>query len=531
MGAGMKEREISLLELVTEIMLHWRAMLVWMAVGAVLAGAFSAVRSYQAVKAADGQGQQAELSDAQRRASLEEQLTDAQLQNVNYVIDYEAVYKEKAAYQKDSILMQLDPGCIYRADLTFFVNADSWRRTASIEKAYEDMVQGGELAGYVEGQVQEENAGRIKDVLSLARGAGSLPEGTDTFRISMVHFDRSVLQDMADAVASFFKNKQGQIEKTMGSHEVVVANRSESVVSDMDILEKQKAALDSIASMQAVILQYKEAFTAEEQQYYDFMAEAYQADGAGNVDAAGVIDGAGSVDGAGHANGAGRAGDVENAERAGEEMQEQDGAAQAAFPGISKRYLVLGMFFAAFIYVFQFFVRYVFSNKLHSADSLQELYGIPQLGMVPQQQKGGRMFGKVDQWILSLRDSGRRRFTKDEALQLAAAAVRMAAVKEGMERVCLAGCGLSGLAVEICEVVRDSLAGEGIQVEILPNILYDAQAMGRLEEADGAVLVAQVQSTLYSEVAKEKELLVRQGVVILGGILADSPVQHARVKK
>lgn len=40
----MKEREISLLELIVAMMLRWRIILVWMAAGAVLAGAFSYMR-------------------------------------------------------------------------------------------------------------------------------------------------------------------------------------------------------------------------------------------------------------------------------------------------------------------------------------------------------------------------------------------------------------------------------------------------------------------------------------------------------
>ena len=46
----MKEREISLWELMTEMMLRWRIILVWMAVGAVLAGAVSYVRSNPAAE-------------------------------------------------------------------------------------------------------------------------------------------------------------------------------------------------------------------------------------------------------------------------------------------------------------------------------------------------------------------------------------------------------------------------------------------------------------------------------------------------
>ena len=104
-------------------------------------------------------------------------------------------------------------------------------------------------------------------------------------------------------------------------------------------------------------------------------------------------------------------------------------------------------------------------------------------------------------------------------MRLAAAGVKMAAAREGTEKICLLGCGLMGQALEVCEAIRDELAKEGIRAEILNNVLYDAQAMYSLEGIGAAVLVERAQSTLYAEIAKEKELLRRQGIMVLGGII------------
>ena len=185
---------------------------------------------------------------------------------------------------------------------------------------------------------------------------------------------------------------------------------------------------------------------------------------------------------------------------------------------ISIKYVILGMFLGAFIYLFVFFMRYVFDHKLSASDSLQELYDIPQLGLIPQQESK-KPFAFIDRWILSLNESGGRRFTRAEAMRLSAAAVKMAAAKEETGKICLVGCGLAGQSLEVCETIKEELAKDGIQTEILNNVLYDAQAMCSLEGIDAAVLVERAQSTLYTEIGKEKELLRRQGITILGGII------------
>lgn len=482
----MKEREISLLELLTQIMLRWRIILIWMAVGAVLAGAFSYIRSARGSEAVqpDHQALKQGQDFAGDPSALEEQLTDAQLQNVNYVIAYESVYRNKLSYYKEkSLLMQIDPNCVQRTDLTFYIDADNWRRAGNIEKAYEDIIQTNELGTYTAGQIGEKDTD-ISELISLARGSGSMPEGTSTFRVRLIHYDKTVLQDMTQAVIRFVHKKHEQIEEAMGKHEIVLLNQSDAVAADMGILDSQKSMIDEIASMETAILQYKDAFTAEERRYYDLMAAA----------------------------------DDKDTDEAEDGLQEPALNAEISL-GISIKYVVLGTFLALFMYALIFFVRYVFNTKLAASDSLQDLYGIPQLGMIPQQQESRKPFAFVDQWILSLRDSGGRRFTKDEAVQLSAAAVKMAAVKEGTGKICLVGCGLTGQASEVCEVIRDELAKEGIRAEILNNVLYDAQAMYSLEGAGAAVLVERAQSTLYSEIARETELFARQGITILGGII------------
>ena len=62
---------------------------------------------------------------------------------------------------------------------------------------------------------------------------------------------------------------------------------------------------------------------------------------------------------------------------------------------------------------------------------------------------------------------------------------------------------------------------EQIAVTILDNVLYNAEAMEKLENEKGVVLVEKAGSTLYNEVSKEIELLTRQDIAVLGGIVVE----------
>lgn len=65
------------------------------------------------------------------------------------------------------------------------------------------------------------------------------------------------------------------------------------------------------------------------------------------------------------------------------------------------------------------------------------------------------------------------------------------------------------------------LAEEGVEAQILNNVLYDAETMEKLGDTKGVVLVEKADSTLYAEVARELELLRRQDIAILGGIIVE----------
>jgi hypothetical protein len=106
-------------------------------------------------------------------------------------------------------------------------------------------------------------------------------------------------------------------------------------------------------------------------------------------------------------------------------------------------------------------------------------------------------------------------------MELAVAAVKIAVVKNSLDHVCLMGCNLAEGAGNVCESIKQALEKEDIAVTILDNVLYNAEAMEKLENEKGVVLVEKAGSTLYDEVAKEIELLTRQDIAVLGGIVVE----------
>lgn len=436
----MKQREISLVDLLVEILLHWRGIVIAMAIGGFLLGAFGYTRS---------------VESAQNQTALVEELREA--------------------------------ANVARMDVVFLVTSDDLVKTYSIEKVYEDMLGSAEL---IEQMARETgiSAASLSEVYSLARGFKETLNGSDTFKISIVHGDEAVCRKLAEIVIDYLDRKHDVLEGKMGVHEIAVLDQWVGLVGDAGIRDPQKTALDNIFSAKTMAEKLRAGFSLEELQYCILMVNEEETQSSEAVAA----------------------------------MADVADIPVAAAPKVSLKYVVLGMLLAAVAYAFVIFLRYILDNRLRSTDNLQALYEIPQLGWIPEERGRKKLFGFVDRWFLALRYWNRRRFTREEALNLAVVAVKMAAVKNGLEEICFIGCDMKARALETCQRIRDLLGREDIRVQILDNVLYNAESMEMLGDMKGVVLLEKAGSALYTEIAQELELMKRQEIMVLGGIIVDA---------
>lgn len=473
----MKEREINLIDLFVEILLHWRMLIVWMLVGAVLAGLFSYISSSATLKNQQAQNE--------KMVHLPETLlSEEEMQNVNYTIAYENAYNAQNTYLEESPIMDIDPNHVCKAEATIVIAADDPQTGLIIQDIYKDIVQSSELVAKVAEDVNTETIG-MNDVICLAgdssifdglatvgkRKAMNSSEDSNAFRIIVIYNDETQCQNILESTIAFLKEKQPDIENTFGKHDVIIANQSYGVISSTEITTFQKNILTDIATMKRELTTAKTNLSAAEQQYYQLLIN--------NTEITEIIPTESIVE-----------------------------------PHLNRKYVLVGAIIGVFLYTFVLFLMYIFNTKIRFTDNLQELYEIPQLGQIPVERKPKSL-------LLFLRNHNKRRFTPNEALNLSAVAVKMAAGKENLYEITFIGCDLKERSLETCEKIKAQLENDNIQTTILNNVLYDAQAMSHLEQAKGVVLVERVNSTLCIEIANEIELLKRQGIKLLGGILVE----------
>lgn len=488
----MQTREIDLLDMIADVLSHWRGLIVALVLGAVLLGGFSYMKTLRTV-----QNVQQPETVVQEEATVQEQLTQMEQSldeksraTVLAVVDDEKEYDLKKTYSENSIYMQLNPLQMVQTELIYQVQTADGTMDGQLGALYTSLLNNVGLYDWVTQQTGIE-AGCVGELILaetvsiLTIPSKEMTLGTNCVKVSILQSDTETCQKLAEAVKTYISEEQKQLNDELGQHVLVLVAETTGSVMNKELMDEQIQCRNEIASLQSTIAETKADFTEEQKKYYELLTWE----------------------------------EAEHSEQPEQPAQNVTAEENPVLtPAVSKKYVSLGAVLFAFVYAVVICMVYIFNTKLRVSDELQSIYGIPQIGLVVR-ESGRKVF--LDKWVESLRHYGKRKFTAEQSMELAFAAIKITAVKNGLNNICLMGCNMSAGADKVCESLKAALEKEQISVSVLDNVLYDAEAMEKMDAMQGAVLVEKAGSTLYNEVAGELELLKRQDITVLGGIIVE----------
>ena len=489
----MEEREIDLLDMIADILSHWRGLLVALIIGAVLMGGFSYVKSYRNIQSTPTVEEEPELDELaveEQLTQLEDSLSDSEKAAVLTTVDDEREYLYKDKYFQESVYMQLDPLDIVQTELVYRIQAEDEGLAQHLGTLYKNIVGGVGLYDWVEQQTGID-AAYAAELISVStnpeifvRNGANISTGSDNLKVTVIQKDEETCGQLAAAVSSYMEQQQKNLVKELGNHELILLSETSGKIISTDMMARQIDYGNQVSNLRSGIASAKAGFTADQQKYYDLLTWEEETREA--------------------------------------EMDQKDTTTEEepvlASPSVSKKYVLLGAVLFAFVYAGILFLIYIFNSKIRVSDELQSLYHIPQIGVVVKDSKKKFI---LDKWVDDLRHYGKRKFDAKQSMELAFAAVKIVAVKNKLNTICLMGCNLEAGAGSVCENLKTALEKEGINVTVLDNVLYNAESMEKVEAMTGVVLVEKAGSTLYNEIANELALLKRQDITVLGGIIVE----------
>jgi len=510
------ERIISLKGIFVYILEHWRSIIIGLIVGAVLLGLFGFYKARNAqpqgsskfdpeaamekILAAEAQADAAPMSETERS---EVRSAYSGMQNYYESLDYFTV----------SPYMEFDGSEIFTSSVSGVITPAANDANAAISYSCRQLVNGGGCHSYINDKLG-------LDIINWERiiafsdnvNNNSTSSANGVFLITVNYSDEDTCGKIADALVSYLKDNVAELNQQFGTFELkFVSNGTEKIYSSA-IINAQRDRRSATQELYDTAVSQIQEFTPKQLDMYVEMLKDFEYDIAEQdelIERVRIY-----IESQREKS---RTTAFEKAMKdAGVTYEDVEKMSQPANVSI-KKYVLIGLLLGAVIMICIHAIVYIFANRTDLYDDSGMLYGVSNLGQIPNDDLRKRPFRFIDKWIRSFKNRTFRRSTADAAA-MCAADIKMLTEKEGIGKLAFVTCGNEFTSADGSEAVLESLTADKDGTELLVNILNDPASLNRLTEMEGAVIVSKSGKTSRISVNSLVEMMRRQGVNILGSV-------------
>lgn len=477
-----EEREVRISDILWKIVESWRLVLV---LAVVFAALVTGIFYLRAVRAASVPVEpvepemEVELTEEEKQAVAQAKIGQAQL------------YKQRE-YQKESVLMNLNPYEKNVVTLEYFIDpapteeengdvlVNTYRNYIISNGIVEDIKEEWDspLSGAYIGELIECTHYDMNTKTELQYDQDQLiklRQNSDKYLVvSVTGADASQAEQLADAVQKAMETYSARIAQQLGEQQLTPLNRYASVVLDEKLIDAQINLQTSINVQQDMINNATAGFN----ELQLCMLHGETAD-----------------------------------------QENPDNEVQAPRrPSLSKKAMALGLFTGVFLACIWVALRYIFDTRIKSAEELRRIYNMRVLGL--RRIEGSskkRLLSGIDTWIASKRD--RDKFKPESLSNMLVTNIVLLLKRENISRVFLTSGSVDEGTVGVVKEIIGQLKQEGIQGVYESNIVSDAEALKSMSDIGNVVFVVKEKLTRYQELEKALLLCEVQGVRVLGGIV------------
>ncbi len=453
------EQEIDLKDLMFSVLRKWRMIIVAAVFFAVLLGG---IKLFGGMRQLNDEEYIAEnrqtYEDSMELYNTSKERLEREIENIQDSIEEQQEYKNK------SILMNINPYDVYTETTSFYISTDY---TIMPGMVYQNPNTATSiLKAYL---TIAQNGEMYNYVLERMENALSLRYLKELVTVE-ADYDNSMLEikvvgeteEQAGSMMKYIKDcindSKGVIEQAIGTHELSIVDESKFVTVDLELEQKQK----------------------------DFSASMEQLD---------------------------QSLQTKNDELKALEEPQDSLLSKTSVLKSAIKYGVLGGVLGAFVVVFFVCVAFLMSDKLVNEKELRRRYQIAVLGVFGRKEKG--VFAFVNRWLNKLENSAAEEMSESQVYEVAAA--NALNYMDGERELLLIGTVDSVML----EKVQQGLTGllEGVVLSVGGDLSRDAQAIRRVSACDGVIIVEARNSSGFSAIEKELEVVRSLNKKIVGCII------------
>lgn len=458
--------EISLKNMLLNILIRWRIVLVISFLFAIVLGSYKLYSGIQSFNDdAKRINQEKSYQDAMKGYEKNKEDLETEIRNITTRIEQQKVYNE------NSILMQIDPYNKIKATKGYYISTDymimpdmtyqNTDITDSIIQAYINTSVNGEMYDFILDQLSYDMDIRyLKELIDI-----SADYNTNIIYVQVIHKDYEYCEEIYEYVISYFEQTNNMITKALGVHKIT--GIYEAIQSNID------TNLNNIQNNNILAVTNYENSLKEKQNALNALVVPIN-----SVISKSVI----------------------------------------VKSGI--KYALVGCILGAFMTAAVLVSYYLISDKLLNERDLRPRYNMKILGFIENSQKK-RLFEFVDRLIARMQGYGRNRISEEETIHRIAANLKAIYELNDLNKadIMITGTIEADQIKRIGELLAKDLKGTSYNIYSGANINYSACTIDQLKSCDAVVLVEKVGSSTYTEITRQLECIYDLGKNIIGAIL------------
>lgn len=485
MKYNAQDRKLNILDMIFEVVLKWRSIILTAVILAILAAGFS---YYSSVK-------QGEILNSATTETVD--LSESnELMILRYADLYELYLNEKD-YSEKAPFMNLDPNNHYEGRIQYYIQ---------VGEEVPEVTQNAIVAAYEQALCSETFYKKIDDVIEGEKSKGYYGEIIDYRKnlekavcgehsyeqiefvdgmlvVAVRDNDEELCKAIYDVVLTEINNAKKVIDQKVQSHTLIDLSSGVMVKANELLLMWQKSQRDKVINYNAALVALENQLTEAEVAYAKTLVPSVES-----------------------------------------EEEEQAEATQTVVtdytPCVSKKLTVLGFLAGGFLGVLFYAFLYLINGCLRMNDDFFESQEIRVLGYLSEEKKSKKkLFGFVDKLILRMRYRMVPAEKYEETIALVVANIAIMCGKEQKQEITITRSGYCENEKKVLDKLAEGLEKRGIHATQGKSISCDQQALENASESEMLVLVETVNKTTCYAAQTEIEVSREHGMKVLGVVM------------
>lgn len=485
---AIKENKINLADLMYYILLRWRSILLGALVFCSLLACLKLVKGFISL----GREDLSETQKTYERSYEEYMIMKSQLES--QADELAQSIKENEDYQRQSILMNLNPYAAYKSILTYAVNDiedASWTasdmetrfvtnpKINSIIGSYASLVQNGTILHNVQKEIGTQVDKKYLAELIYVQADYQ----SNLLHITVFGDNKKQVQTISDAIEKEIKNAELRISSAAGEHRLELV--SSYIGNDVDT---------------SVLIGSIPEYGRSEDASYQTSIEKLQRNEADIVtDLQNQLT------------------DCNNQLDELEEPTAPEETSRGAIIKSSIKFGILGLIVGAFVMAYFYVLQYVGGGKLRTFDEIQYTYMIPVMAIYKAPKC--KHPNTIDKFINRIYGISEKKSCLSEVYTLATSNLLAHLENSAIVRILLVGNASTEVFDRTASEMREKLNDSDVEVIAAGNINENADAIQKLKIAENIVLIEQAGVSRKKDIKRELQTLRDLKKEIVGAIV------------